>query len=211
MTEAELAVHFIDYFSDWDVYQEVPAGGIVDIVAERKPIRVALEVKKSLNFDVIEQARKNTGYFNYSYVAVPMSKSLQYQNGIQIDICKRLGVGILAHSERTYGEVSRVQEVLAPRLNRQVYKVTLEDWMKRSTAGSQNDRMTAFKYFREEMIKQVRRRPGMDIKQLFDSLPRHYGSLSSFKSCVFNHVKSGVIPGIEFRDGKYYAVKETGG
>lgn len=62
MTEAELAIPFLNYFSDWDVYQEVPAGGIVDIVAERKPIRISIEVKKSLNFEVIEQARKNNGY-----------------------------------------------------------------------------------------------------------------------------------------------------
>ena len=204
MTEADLALKFLDHFSDWDVYQEVPAAGIVDIVAERKPIRVSLEVKKSLNFEVIEQARKNTGYFNYSYVAVPMSRSIQYRNGIQVDICKQFGIGILAFFERPYGGESKVQEILPPRLNRRVYKVKLEAWMKRSTAGSQNDRMTAFKFFREEMIKQVRRRPGMDIKQLFEALPKHYGSLSSFKSCVHGHVMAGVISGISVKNGLYY-------
>lgn len=204
MTEAELATHFLSYFGDWDVYQEVPANGVIDIVAVKDKIRVAVEVKKSLNFEVIEQGRKNTSYAHYSYIAVPHSKSLQYRTGIQIQICKSMGIGILAYLANGWNTKDEVREVLAPRLNRRIIKVSLEDWMKRSVAGSQNDRMTGFKFFREELLKAVRRNNGIDAKDLFKKLPSHYTSLSVFKRCVHAHVIRGVISGIEFLDGKYF-------
>lgn len=214
MTETELAEKFLQHFSDCDVYKEVPAGGIIDIMVLKSPVRIALEVKTSLNFDVIQQARKNRSYANYSYVAVPESRATKYSTSTQLDVCKIWGIGVLSYSEHSW-EGTHIHQVLAPKLNRRVYKVELHDWMKRSTAGSQNDRMTAFKYFSEELVKVVHRHPsGLTPKELHSKVPLHYSSLSSFKACVHSHVLRGIIKEVGFRDNKYYPIfnqpEETG-
>ncbi len=63
MTEAELAQKFVEYLQDqYELYFEVEG---VDIVAKNGHILIAVEVKTSLNFRVIEQAYKSK-VFNYA-------------------------------------------------------------------------------------------------------------------------------------------------
>ena len=124
MKETELAEHFINYFSDHDIYKEVPYAGLIDIVAVKGIITTSIEVKCLLNFDVIEQAVKNIRCSNYSYIAVPMpkSKSFAYQ------ICKNMGIGVLGLTVN--GRALNVIELVKPKLNRKATKLKLETWMK---------------------------------------------------------------------------------
>lgn len=209
MTEAELAIKFIEYFSDQDVYQEVPMQGICDIVVREGNIITAIEVKQSLNFEVIEQALNNKKYAHYSYVAVPWKK--WGYKGIREQILKSLGIGLLTYQEvfsYKNNTKSEIKEVVSPALNRQITKPDLEDWMKRSVAGSQNDRMTAFKHFVEVMQRVVAVSPsGLTVNEVWERTPRHYSTMSSFKSCMIRYCNQGIITNISYDKGKFYYKK----
>lgn len=218
MTEADLALKFIDHFIGFDVYKEVPAGGICDIVVDKGVVRLGIEVKISLSFDVIEQAYSRRPYFHYTYIAIPIKHRV---GRIQLMFCKHFGIGILGYRESNYTRFSAkqkqefgfpeyyIEEHLAPSLNRKPCKIKLEQYMKRSVAGSQNSRITAFGFFVEKMTEVVKGEVnGIGMKELFDRIDyKHYRTLSSFKSCLVKYCNNGVIKGVKFESGKFFLDK----
>lgn len=219
MTEAQLALKFIDYFAEFDIYKEVPGGGgIIDIVAVKSGIRTAIEVKVHLNFEVIWQAYQSRNQCHYAYAAVPIKVKAGY--GIHIHpaqkvLCLHLGIGIIACIERPTGFPDKfkytIEEIVKPQLNRHARKIFLHDYMKRSQAGSQSDRMTAFGYFVECFTTVVAKCPeGIEPKQVFESLTfQHYRTVSLFKNAVVKYCRTGVINNIEFRQGKFFYKKNA--
>jgi len=197
MKETELAQHFINFFSDHDVYKEVPYAGIIDIVAVKANIVTAIEVKCSLNFDVIEQAVKNIGCSNYSYIAVPLPKSKSFA----YHICKNMGIGVLCLT--TNGRSLRVVEVVKPKFNRKMRRLKFEAWMKESVAGSQNERMTAFKNTVRELKTYLERRPDKRAlpKDAINGIAHHYGSVTSARTSLLTMIDRGVITDFRFEDG----------
>ena len=110
MKEKELAQKFVEYLSDmYDLYFEV---GTTDIVGKNRSIVIAIEVKKHLNFKVIQQAHFNIRSSHYSYVAVP--KTSAQRNTFAYTICKEFGIGILIYDEQN----NQVYEKIAPKMNR---------------------------------------------------------------------------------------------
>jgi hypothetical protein len=215
MTEAQLAQKFIDWLEGFEIYKEVPHGGIIDIVAVMGQMRLAVEVKCSLNFDVIWQAHSARGIAHYSYAAVPV-KRYWHLHPAQTALCRHLGIGVLAYKElpqlgynKGRGEI---REMIAPVLNRRPGQLKLEEYMKRSVAGSQNDRITAFGYFVEQLTETVMRYArtdtGISINDAWEKIQyRHYGSLSGFKRSIVEYCNGRVIKNVEYRDGKLYYKK----
>lgn len=205
MTEADLALKFIDYLSDGhEIYKEVPCDGIVDIVAVAGNIQIAVEVKKNLSFEVIHQAQKNLHWFNYSYIAVPEPKRKHFG----YHVCRMLGIGVLIYAKEQPPWIQeQVREVVKPKLQRNAartgfrYKVKLKDYMKESTAGSQNDRMTAFKNTIIGMEKFIQRHPGCTLNECLENVDFHWSSMSSAKSCVKRWISNGVIKEFTIEDG----------
>jgi len=197
MRETELAQHFIDFFSDHDIYKEVPYAGIIDIVALKGNITTAIEVKCSLNFDVIEQAAKNIGCSNYSYIAVPMPK----RKSFAYHICKNMGIGVLGLT--VGGRSMNVVELVKPKFNRKMRKLKLKPWMKESVAGSQNDRMTAFKNTVRELKHYLERRPDKKstVKDAINGISHHYGSVTSARSSLLSMIDRGVITDFRLENG----------
>lgn len=201
MKEEELAKHFVDFFSDHDVYQEVPAGGIIDIVAVNGIILTAIEVKTSLNIDVIEQAVRNKIYAHYSYVAVPEPKRRFF--GFATRICENYGIGILSWNGL------RVNEHCRPKLNRSIHKIILADWQKRSNAGCQTGRMTAFKATIEEIEQKLKWHKGKyPIRDTFKEIGHHYSGISSAQSSVCNMIRQGIITSFTYEKG-FFILKDT--
>lgn len=209
MSEAELAQHFIDYFSDHEIFKEVPMNGICDIVARHGNIVTAIEVKKQFSFEVIEQALKKKPCAHYVYVAIPKGKNYHFR----YKLCNMLGIGCLEYSEynvnyhgsKRYtkeGEL-HVTETVRPQLNRRPKLPKLHDWMKRSVAGSQGERMTSFKYFSECFKKELRSYNGKPVspKEIYSKMPKHYNSISSFRSSIVKYCERGIIDGVDFIDG----------
>lgn len=201
--ESDLALKFIAYFSDgYDVYKEVPCGGIIDFVAVCGKVRTSVEVKTSFSFKVIEQALANTHHCHYSYVAVPIES--RYKHDFQIKLCEMLGVGVLAINKR-----GDVKEVAKAKLHRTVKNyIKLHDWMKESVAGSQSDRMTAFKNTVREITNQLRHQDGQHIDAVLSKVKHHWATLTSAKSCIYQWCRSGVIKEFRLEKGKLYIINQ---
>jgi len=198
MTEVELAQKFINYLSDqYEIYKEVPAGGIIDIVAVSGIIKIGVEVKTSLNFDVLEQAFSNKRFCHYSYAAVPFSPNRSFS----LKICEDYGIGLLTWNKRDW-KGSGIKEDVKPKFNRSVRTLKLEEWMKRSVAGSQNDRMTAFKVTIENMANHILRYPGCSLSDCLKEVDYHWNTFSSAKSCAYQWIRNGVIKEFTLIDNK---------
>lgn len=223
MTEAQYALKFIDYFAEFDIYKEVPGGGgIIDIVAEKTRIRTAIEVKVHLSFEVIWQAYQARSQCHYAYAAVPV-KSWRLHPA-QEALCRHYGIGVLGfmelkhswnnynpkvHAAKVEGKFD-IKEIIAPTFNRHARKIFLHDYMKRSQAGSQSDRMTAFSYFVECFTTVVARHPdGIEFKKCFEELAfKHYRNVSLFRNAAAKYCQTGVIKNIDFIAGKFLYKKD---
>lgn len=198
MKETELAEQFISYFGDeYEIFKEVPTTqGIVDFVAINS-FRTAIEVKVNLNFDVMEQAFRQKMYFHYCYAAVPEKK-----NDFSKQICKMLGIGLLECSD-----FGRIHETVKPAFNRNPWPVHFAEYMKRSVAGSQSNRMTAFKATIELIVKELQWRDGQPLKDLISDVKHHWGSNTTAKNCIYQWCRKGVIKEFRIEGGKIFLNK----
>lgn len=70
----------------------------IDVVAICGPCDIAVEMKTSLNFKVIEQAYDNLHNSQYSWIAVPKPKNISH---MAQRIIRQHGLGLMTYSERT--------------------------------------------------------------------------------------------------------------
>jgi len=206
MNEKELAQKFVHYLSDmFDLYFEV---GTMDIVGKSGKIVIAVEVKKHLNFKVIQQAYDNIRSCHYSYVAVP--KSSADRNSFGMKICDKLGIGVLVYNDIYDSHGERVVEKVKPFFNRSPFvqyakKLNANSWQKRAIPGAKDgETITAFSVTLEYLEIYVRRHPGCEIKNALKDIDHHYGSLSSAKSCIVGYIDSGVIKTIRREGNRLY-------
>lgn len=194
MTEAELALHFIEYFSDYEIYKEVPCStGRIDIYCIKSPIRIAVEVKKQFSTKLIMQAVQNKRYANYSFVAIPDLKDIHPA----AEICKLLGIGVLMWRpiySLTKNSPCKVSLMVRPAYQRVIYKLKVLESMKNATAGAQHNDMSEFKVTIADMEMTIRRKGGqMPISELFKE-PYHYQSPKHAKQAIMRLVREGVLP-----------------
>jgi len=203
MKESDLAKFFIDYLSCYDLYFEIPMLN-VDIVAKHGNVLMAFEVKRSLNFRVIEQAAHNYHWFNYSYICVPWARNMHFAK----EVCSIFGIGILTihvSGNMAWGDVN---EYLKPRLNRSAHSlkksIKLPEYCKRSIAGASGNAgttITPFKITVENIIEYVKKNPDPTIKEVFDNVETHYSSFSSAKSSLYQWIYRGIIKDFYFENG----------
>jgi len=191
MKETELAQKFIDFFDDkYEIFKEVPAEGIIDFVAKFNNITIAVEVKLSLNFDVIEQAKKNKFYCTYSYIAVPEPKHKHFG----YEICEMLGIGVLVYKSGNFNEI---KEYIKPNVNRHLYnkfyRLNLEPYMKLSKAGAATDRITPYKITIDRMVNYIRRHPNCKLKDCLNNIDFHWSNITSAKGCIYAWLNKGII------------------
>lgn len=211
MSEKELAQKFVDYLSGiYDLYYEVYD---IDIVGKAGSIIVAIEVKKHLNFKVIEQAQRNIDSSHYSYIAVPLSSARNNRFGLEI--CETLGIGVLVFDDKSdYEKYSKygsfVTEKIKPKLNRHARAsfakyLNKDSYHKRATPGAKSgETITAFSVTVENLESYVRRNQGCEIKEALNGINHHYGSISSARSCIIQYIDSGVIKNIKRERGRLF-------
>lgn len=223
MKETELAKHFIDYFSCYDLYFEVDYGRCVDIVGINDKISIAVEVKTSFNFKVLEQAIDNCRRFNYSYIAVPDFKDKYFQ----AEICKDYGVRLLLLvdefgfdiNEETgkYEKVShyKVRNYVQPKLNRHASRNKLlpflHEFSKTSIAGSKSGdggKITAFGITVDNLERYVERHKGCTIKEAVENISHHYGTDKAACASIYSWIKAGVIKGVRYENRKLFPVEQ---
>ncbi|MDO4492720.1 MAG: DUF2161 family putative PD-(D/E)XK-type phosphodiesterase [Clostridia bacterium] len=85
--------------------------GGIDLVLEKNDVRIAVELKESLNFRVVQQAALRQKIADFVYIAVPRPRDLYSRSGKDKQyLLKRLGIGLIVVSKRT----GRAEVVLDP-------------------------------------------------------------------------------------------------
>lgn len=187
LKESTLASLFIEHFSDCNIFNEVPCGsGYIDFVAERGNDIIAVEVKTTLNFKVVEQAWYNKKHATYSYIAIPKASDRNFQ----YKICRDYGIGVLIHHR---GEIT---EIVAPQRNEKLTgKISLKEYMKDSVSGSKNDRITPFRNTINEIAKILCESPGNtgNIKTIISTIEHHYSNARSAIASITKYCEKEVI------------------
>jgi hypothetical protein len=212
MTEIELAQKFIEYLSCYDLYFEVDYGRCIDIVGISNNKSIAVEVKKSFNFKVLEQAISNKPLFNYSFIAVPSFKDSYFQELL----CKDYGVGLLIYNERAYREDNIIVQTVIPKLNRSanIEKLLgrLHDYNKKSLAGSKSGdstKITAFGVTVSKLKEYVQRHEGCLFKDVMKNISHHYRTDELAKSNLYQWIRNGVIKDLYIEKKRIYSKVEN--
>lgn len=203
MKETELAQHFVNYFSCYDLYFEVNYGRCVDIVAMAEKLAIAIEVKTSFNFKVLEQAIENKERFHYSYIAVPKFKDSAFQKRL----CRDYGVGLLVFDEK----YKSVKCIISPKLNRKAWTnkldKSLHEYCKKSLPGSKSGegtKMTAFSITVDSLLFAVKGNPGKSLKSIIEMIDHHYSSDKTAVACIRQWLNKGIITCVKLENGKLY-------
>jgi hypothetical protein len=200
MKETELAQHFVEYLSCFDLYFEVDYYRSVDIVAVADNYAAAIEVKTSFNFKVLEQAISNAKYFHYSYIAVPYFGGSSFQQ----QLCKDYGIGLLVY----FHFENIVREIVKPKLNRHADLARLKKRVcernKQSLPGSKSGdstKITAFGVTVDNLTIYVMRHPNCTLKDAVEKINHHYDTNQLARTNLAQWIRKGVIKNIEIEKG----------
>jgi len=206
MKETELAQHFVNYLSSFDLYFEVDYYRSVDIVAVADNYAAAIEVKTSFNFKVLEQAISNAKYFHYSYIAVPYFGGSSFQQ----QLCKDYGIGLLVY----FHFENIVREVVKPKLNRHADLTKLKrrvcERNKLSLPGSKSGDstvITAFGVTVDSLTRYVTRHPNCTLKDAVEKINHHYDTNQLARSNLAQWIRNGVIKNIKLEKGTLKLIK----
>lgn len=200
---------------EWDVYQEVqPHGGsVADIVAVRSGILIVVELKTSLTFELLSQARRWRANAHQVYAAVPRAKR---SDGRQtaIHVFGDRGIGVIevepiAHESSSLSFRSIVRIVVPPSFNRRANVAYIRDRLRPehktfAAAGSaRGGHFTEFKATCETLRIFVAKTPGATIKEAVANMVHHYATDASAKAHLVKLIERGVVDGIRCeRDAK---------
>ena len=210
MTEAELALKFIEHFTNagQEVYKEVKHGrGRIDFVSVLPPVRTAVEVKLGANLQVLEQAAVNAMYCHYSYVAVPWVRGV-YAGSMFMRVCRKFGIGVLVLETRPD---SQVAEYVVPEFHRKVLDLKLADYQKESVAGSNGGYMTEYKMTMRRIAEYARRRgPACTLKEALCSVPHHYSTAACGAASIRKGLERGWIKDFTLDNGRIVLAEGQG-
>jgi hypothetical protein len=195
LKETELAQHFIKYFADHEIYSEVKAAATIDFVAKKNDFTIGVEVKTKMNFEVIGQAYYNRNHFHQIYVAVPFKKG-----DFSFEICKILGIGVLLYIEKG----NKVYEKIKPENRIPKYQPKIREYNKMSVAGSQNDRMTDFKWTLVQIVEYLKTNDGAKLDTVLDNVKFHWKTKATAMSCLRKYNTKGILKEFKIEKGKVY-------
>lgn len=212
-SETELAARVVAWLrtEGWDVYQEVLAGAVCDIVARRGPVLWAIECKLVFGTKVLEQAMDWIGQAHLVSAATPLT----HGSRVLRDFCEWKGIGWLAvHADSLE---PNVQEKIAPVLRRQVGKrlagsLVEEQRLGECLAGSAGGGYhTPFRATCKRVREAVEAEPGISLGKLLAEVTTHYASKAGARSGIVYWADRGRIPGVEVRrDGKLLRLYPAG-
>jgi hypothetical protein len=195
----------ITYLRDnqWDVYQEVEVfGWVADIVAVNGRMVWVIETKRSLTFEVIQQAERWGRYAHYVSIAVPEVR-LSAGREFAYRVCEKFDVGAMSVSSPLgYPPSGYVKENVVSRLNRRAMADRIRDRLTdahRTYAEAGNAdgrRWSPFKETCDRVRMAVERQPGITMKELLDGITTHYASTASAKSSIAYWARQGKIDGV---------------
>jgi len=190
MTECELAAKVIEWLerAHWDVYPEVQmrtGGNRADIVAVRSPITMVVETKRTLGFEVFDQALEWLPFAHYVAVATPLNRRRRHPRETLRMLADTTGIGIL------YVWEEFISWGLAPRLHRRIRKnianCCCEGHKTHGKAGTNyGGYYTPYRGTIDSVKRILANGQPMRMKDLMDTLAdrHHYASDQVARSCI---------------------------
>jgi hypothetical protein len=194
ISEQQLAARVVAWLEDqhWDVYQEVPWGGVIDIVAVRAGLVWSIECKTSLSLRVMAQAEGH--HTHLRSVAVPA-----IQNGVDRALAARicrdyLQIGVLELVPPQFGELG-VRECPPPPLMRCYHSESLKlraalkpehkTYAPAGTSGGSYYSPYKDTMRRIQRFLAGRGQLGATLAEIIEAEGQaHYRTLASAKSCI---------------------------
>jgi len=213
-SEADLAQKVCSFLSGdgWDIYQEVQfgrAGRRADIMGRRGDYVWAIEVKKSMTFDVIAQARDWQFWTHGALIAVPAIETKSGGRGRNLArrVCEDMGIGIIE-----VGSFS-ARMTSAPRFNRDnkdmirrfilpLLHEDLKGWGAKA-GNSDSDFWSPFKATCRDALNYVREHEGISMKELMEKIDHHYSNDSCARASFSKWIMMGKVNGLRIEyDGR---------
>lgn len=206
-SESEIAKQVVAHFEHWgwDVYQEVQQhryGRCADIVAvlRGKPdIIHVVEVKKSLTFAVIEQARWWMYCSHYSSVAVPHTKSRDRGRALAQMVLQWQGIGLF---ETEFGGLARQRVIPQLQRNAKVKDWNLQEAQKTFAPAGNSDgrKWSPFQQTVLEIRKALAQNGPMPVSDILRNCEHHYSCDATAKSSLMKWARLGKLRGITLDD-----------
>jgi len=211
MKESDVGKVVIDYLKDLrrKVYCEVAAaGGRIDIVALDEKNRItSVELKTRLSFDLLTQSIDRSAYSHWSIAACPKPKNMRAAHIAVRTICETYGIGLW------FVRGKSVEVHCVPRLNRNALSKyilnELHDGQMNQDAGVNQGHRSPFRQTVSGLTRYVANHQGCSLKDAIESIDHHYSTRTSARSSIASWIRSGVIDGVEMRDGRMFLSGEA--
>ncbi len=202
--ETEIGHRAVQHFKEhgWDVYQEVTTkhGNVIDLVIKMGIITHCIELKTTLNLDVISQATNNKHFGNYSSIIVPSART---ERNFAEQICKDYGIGLYYDSPYNNG----LRQVVPPKLIRKYLSKLelLENQKDYAEAGnSDGRRYTPFLQTKNNLIDIVKYNQGIPLSDAIKQMKHHYNTDVTARGCLKQWIGTKALPELKLIDKKVY-------
>ncbi|OBZ15859.1 hypothetical protein A8L34_27830 [Bacillus sp. FJAT-27264] len=183
MKESEMFTHvkriLIEQIKCDNVYAEV---GNIDVVAVKGSFSIIVEMKKQLNFKVIEQAIRAKHCADYIFIAVPKPK--QQHSKIALNLLKQEGIGLIYTTDESSKYDSRINgsnvEFWGKRVRKKSYdikKLIKSDFHTRTVAGVKSgEGITEYSEMIDAIKLFLKRKDWVTIDQILENVQTYYNN-----------------------------------
>jgi hypothetical protein len=207
--ETELGPPVVEWLTreGFEVYQEVDVGPIADVVGVRGPLVVVVELKLTLSFDLLAQARGWRWCAHQVWAAVPLAKRTDGRR-MAIDCFEQMGVGVLEVDRRHDGEAYVARAIVRPTFIRlaggrkYIAPALREENRTLAKAGSPAGARdwSEFKQTCRAVRELVRAKPGATIREVVAGLDHHhYATDAGARASLVERIGRGVVEGVQIR------------
>lgn len=162
-----------------NIYAEV---GTFDIVALKGSISIVVEMKKQLNFKVIEQAIRAKHCADYIFIAVPLPK--QPHSKVAINLLKQEGIGLIYTTNESYKYDSQINgshiKFWGIRVREKSYDIKRlinHEFHSRTVAGVKSgEGITQYSEMIDSIKLYLKRKDWVPIEQILEDIQTYYNN-----------------------------------
>lgn len=199
----------------FEVFQEVAFyGRVADLVGRAGRVLCVVELKVSMCLDLLAQGERWTDVAHYTWIAYQAPTRITSGMAIAQRFCRSVGVGMLeldldghgwrrdAPRERLRATFNRTGERTgeAERLRKSLHEAQKTIAPAGTNGGGH---WTPFKATCAEVLRVVKEKPGIAMKDLIETIQHHYASPSSARATLASRIEAGIVPGVRIeREGR---------
>lgn len=200
--------YFQSVFPECEIFYEVKSYGSrkIDIVIRTKEgLIISVELKLSLNLQVIHQAHTNTDFSHFTFIAIPKKSVMRIKKDFIVSICKALNIGVIVvgNSYQDFKTESYFHETTEKTPKK---KLKLLEGQKTFSQGGESGGAcyTEFKQTCENIVKflDTCANKSCSFDYLIDNIQHHYKNKPSAKSSLKKYIADGIVKGVKISDGE---------